>query len=58
MMINQPTSTAFYMKNNFWTKFFQKWTLWHCVSVVRDLAHGIPESNFETTDLESYEIST
>ena len=30
LMINQPTFTAFYMKNNFWTKFSKNG---HCDSI-------------------------
>ena len=32
LMINQPTSTAFYMKNNFWTKISKNG---HC-DIVRE----------------------
>ena len=41
LMINQPTSTAFYMKNNFWTKNSKNG---HC-----DLGKDFIPTNMHTT---------
>ena len=48
LMVNQPTSTAFYMKNNFWTKISKNG---HCVVSKKNLSvnklfYELKKSNF------------